>query len=180
MPPLLPRSVCIALWFVLLMAQPLSFGIEIRGKVTTASDRSSTAARRPFADGTVRLCSTEHILETKTDRNGVFRFESVSPGRYELIAGGGEWRPRLLSSLEIGNEPTAPLEASLIEFEPSPTQACFHYEAQDCQPTRFYIDYDPPAAPRRSAFLAGVVTFQYKKEKPIRGATINLFKSGEV
>jgi hypothetical protein len=58
--------------------------------------------------------------------------------------------------------------------------ACFRYDAQDCSPTKFYVEYDEPID-RKSGVVVGVVTAPAtrRRRKGISAAKVTLFRFGD-
>src|SRR6476660_2341492 len=84
----------------------------------------------PFEGASVRLCSLERILQTETDRAGIFRFVDVPPGTYDVMARGKGWLPRVLKGLELKGVREEPVEIDMAMGNAGEMPACFRYDAQ--------------------------------------------------
>lgn len=136
--------------------------------------------KTPFAGASVRLCSLERVIETKTGQAGVFRFFDVPPDTYDVMAAGKAWVPRVLKGIELKGTHIEPVEIDMVIGDWQGMPACFRYDAQDCSPTKFYVGYDTPAH-QKSGMVLGVVTVSWTKgrSKPISAATVTLFRVGD-
>jgi Carboxypeptidase regulatory-like domain len=155
-------------------------GVTLAGTVKFATSKRDDAQKRPFEGASVRLCSLERIIETQTDRAGVFRFVDVPPGRYDVMAAGKGWLPRVLKGMELNQTQDEPVEIDMVIGDWQEMPACFRYDAQDCSPTTFHVKYDDPMH-RKSGLVLGVVTAAASKGrgKGISAAKVTLFRVGD-
>jgi carboxypeptidase family protein len=59
----------------------------------------------PIPDAIVRLYSADRVLQTKTDKNGLFRFANVAPATYQIEAAHPEFKTRKFESIQVTNNP---------------------------------------------------------------------------
>jgi hypothetical protein len=152
--------------------------VTLSGTVQIISTAGSKI-KRPFEGASVRLCSLERILQTETDRTGIFRFVDVPPGTYDVMAAGKGWLPRVLKGVELKGVREEPVEIDMAMGDAGEMPACFRYDAQDCSNTKFYVDYDVPHQ-QKVGLIRGLVTAptSRRKERGVSAAKATLFRAG--
>ncbi|HLH04356.1 MAG TPA: carboxypeptidase-like regulatory domain-containing protein [Bryobacteraceae bacterium] len=126
----------------------------------------SDSASEPISGARVLLLSPDRIWQISTGKDGHFQFVDVPPGSYTLRASEESFKDGI-ASVHVGIESPAPLSVVLsLGSIPDMRYCGIHTDIS-------YAVLDPSRPRLRGTLL------QYSNSKPLKGAEISLWRTGE-